>query len=103
MPNLTDEQTDTKQTTFGRVSVVSLPDENLGSDRRCDKCIDPSGPIPKRCAFDAVIGVLRPPNEIPEFYCRTHAQDTWLDMAGVSDSQTTKSLANEDRTGSQTQ
>lgn len=65
-----------QQSTFGDVSV------NLNkSNHTCDGStgLGPNGE-PKRCGNTAHYVVLRHVTGMAEFYCKTHAKDTWEEM-----------------------
>jgi hypothetical protein len=68
-----------QQSTFGRIAV----NEDTSS-RRCDGCTGfHEDGSPKRCDNGSAIVIFRERTGVAEFYCRIHAKDTWLEMAGV--------------------
>lgn len=75
---------ETNQVTFGEVSVTPISKSDFSGDMQCDGTtgFDEDG-NPDRCPYDAAIGIIRPGNEYPEFYCRIHSRDSWLEMAGI--------------------
>lgn len=70
-----------RQATFGKITVNEYNGE-FGGKRGCDECVGTGdNGLPVKCSNNASYVILRHKTGIAEFYCKTHAKDTWIEMA----------------------
>lgn len=73
-------QNNSQQATIGEVYV-----NEYDGNRNCDSVVDfGKDAKPIKCSNTAAIVIHRKINGFSEFYCKTHAMDTWLEMLGDS-------------------